>query len=342
MKISVIIPVKNPDFGLLERALESVYRQTFKDYEIIMINDGSDAAHSAELRRMADENPQIRLFETEPKGVSAARNLAAGKAEGDVITYLDSDDFLSPVCFEEAVNILENIDIDAVWGGTFYGTEQEIRARSDKNADFRALSFEELEKGLIRLDDARMHQTKAECIGEPYRFGQGCYINRGIAARFIRKAAVQDFPEGIRIYEDAIWNLEMLKSLKVSYAQTEWYYYLANEASVSNAFNPDIIKDIETPLERIRQLLDLENETEYSGYTRILMDSLRYVYKCLYGNPKWGAAAGERKALKAHIYNDEPWREIGTSKYKALAQARDKQKALLYRMKALLFVWKLR
>ena len=342
MKISVIIPVKNPDFALLERALKSVYKQIYQDYEIIMINDGSDAEHSDELRRMSADDPRIRLFETEGRGVSAARNYAARMAEGDVVTYLDSDDQLSPVCFEEAVNILENTDLDAVWGGTYYGTEQEICECIEKKADIKALSFEKLKEGLIRLDDERMHLTRAECIGEPFRFGDGCYINRGIAARFIRKAAVQDFPEGIRIYEDAIWNLETLKSLTVSYAQTEWYYYLANEASVSNAFNPDIIKDIETPLERIRQLLDLDNETEYAGYTRILMDSLRYVHKCLYGNPNWKAAAGERKALKAHIYNDEPWREIKTPKYKALAQARDRKKALLYRLKALLFVWKLK
>ncbi|MCQ2512031.1 MAG: glycosyltransferase [Lachnospiraceae bacterium] len=343
MKISVILPVKDPQITLLEKALKSVYDQTYTDYEILLVNDGSDEAHSKELRSIAEKNPSIHLLEIEPSGVSAARNYAAVQAKGDVLTYLDSDDFLSPVCFEEAVKVLENTDIDAVWGGTVYGTQEELNERK-MSAKKQAFCMGELQSRLILLDEGKKHLSKAECIGEPYRFEDGTYINRGIAGRFIRKEKMAgiEFPVGIKFYEDAIWNLIMLDRLKIAYLDSEWYYYMENEKSVSNSYNPEIVSDLEIPLAIIRECIDMDNAEEYTGYTRILMDSFRYISKCLYCNPKWNPSSKEKKKLKAHIYQDFPWKEIGTEKYKAHAQERDCKKAIFYKKRLLLLIWKYR
>lgn len=337
MKISVILPVKNPDMELLERALKSVGSQTYTDYEVLLVNDGSDPEYKDKIGSLAGRFQNVKLYEIPASGVSAARNFAANKAEGDILTYLDSDDMLSPYCFEEAVSILEKTDLDAVWGGTFYGNSDQIAERLQ--------NIEHKDSELINLDEERMHITKAECIGEPYRYDDGCYINRGIAGRFIRKEAVfragLSFPEGLKFYEDAIWNLRALQNMKIAYAHTEWYYYLDNEASVSNKFNPDIADDLERPLAVIRGMLDMDDEVEYKGYTRLLMDSLRYVNRNLYANPSWNASGADKKKLRDHLYNDEPWSEIGTDKYKEYAEERDRRKAALYRAKKLLFYWKL-
>lgn len=344
MKISVIVPVKNPDFRLLDKALLSVREQTYRDYEVLLVNDGSDESHTAKLRTVADADPTIRLFEIKPSGVSAARNYAALQAEGDVLTYLDSDDFLSPVCFEEAVKVLENNDIDAVWGGTVYGTDAELTERKTALENKNAFSQEELQNRLIFLDEERKHLSKAECIGEPYRFSNGAYINRGIAGRFLKKEKMTgiEFPVGIKFYEDAIWNLHMLNQRKIAYLDSEWYYYTENEKSVSNSYNPNIVSDLEVPLAVIRDLIDMDNPKEYSGYTRILMDSFRYISKCFFNNPKGELSSGEKRKMKEHIYREEPWNEIGTEKYKIHAEERDRKKVIFYRSRLLLLIWKYR
>ena len=344
MKISVIIPARNPDMRLLTEALASVHEQTYKDYEILLINDGSDPAHSEEIRKAAGKWQDIRLFETDGSGVCAARNLGAEKARGDVITYLDSDDLISPLCFEEAAAALQSRDIDAVWGGTVYGNADQLQAFRRSNESRQALGKEQLQEKLIVLSKEREHLSRAECIGEPCRFDGGIYINRGIAGRFIKKEKMAEtalvFPEGIRIYEDAIWNLQMLQKMRVAYVSCPWYYYLANENSVLNSFNLNVVSDLETPLALIKELIDTDDPEEYTAYTRILMDSLRYISLCLYNCEQWHADPAEKKKLKDHIYGTDPWREIASDRYRKYAQGRDRLKACLYRKKLLLLFWR--
>jgi teichuronic acid biosynthesis glycosyltransferase TuaG len=93
LMISVILPVKNGDLSLLKRAVSSIKAQTYKKHEIIMIDDGSRKAFSKKLDTLAGNDSHIHLFHIKPSGVSYARNYAVSKASGDIITYLDADDF---------------------------------------------------------------------------------------------------------------------------------------------------------------------------------------------------------------------------------------------------------
>ncbi len=90
MKVSVIIPTyKHRDFILT--TLSSVFAQTFSDYEVIVINDGSPD-DTAEVLRPLVEAGRIRYIEQENRGQSAARNRGLAEARGDLIAYLDDDD----------------------------------------------------------------------------------------------------------------------------------------------------------------------------------------------------------------------------------------------------------
>lgn len=342
---SVILPVRNGEASLLERALKSVATQTYPHYEILLIDDGSDAEHAKMLDTLAEEDKHIRLFHIDHSGVSAARNFAAKRALGDILTYLDADDALSPVCFEEAADLFRNSDIDALWGGTLYVSDGQMRDLLCSASSMKARSSIELQNLTVKLTPERIHQTRAECIGEPYRFENGGYINRGIAARMLRKRVFSEegclFPEGIRMYEDAIWNLTMLKSLNVCYVRSVWYYYYENDASASNKYNPDILEVMEVPVMQIRSIMDLNDPLEYTAYTRLVMDSLRYVYKCLYGNPLWDGGYDEHVSLKQHIYSQMPWKEIGTYRFITSASGKDWKKAVLFKMHLLFLYWKI-
>jgi glycosyltransferase involved in cell wall biosynthesis len=105
-RASVIMPVFDPG-PFLAQALASVAAQTFRDWELVIVDDGStDPATVARLDEAA-RRPGITLVRTENRGTAAARNTAVEHARGEVIVPLDADDHLAPTFLERTVPILE-------------------------------------------------------------------------------------------------------------------------------------------------------------------------------------------------------------------------------------------
>jgi glycosyltransferase involved in cell wall biosynthesis len=105
-KVSIIIPCFNQGI-YLAAAIESVLAQTFQDFEIVVVNDGStDPQTRAILQKLSF--PKTTIFHAENKGVSVARNLGIQKARGLYILPLDADDKIAPTYVEKAVRILDS------------------------------------------------------------------------------------------------------------------------------------------------------------------------------------------------------------------------------------------
>ena len=84
----------------MKRAVDSVLAQTFADFELLIVDDGSKEPFQEALREQAQRDDRIRLLRQEPSGVSAARNRGIREATGEFITLLDADDTLSPLFLE--------------------------------------------------------------------------------------------------------------------------------------------------------------------------------------------------------------------------------------------------
>jgi hypothetical protein len=103
-RISVLLPCFN-DGQWIDEALDSVRQQTFQDFEIVVVDDGStDAATVRKLESIDDSN--IRVFRTENRGLPAARNHAAAQARGELFCALDADDRLAATWFEKGHALL--------------------------------------------------------------------------------------------------------------------------------------------------------------------------------------------------------------------------------------------
>ena len=89
-KISVVIPLYNKGF-IISETLESLLAQTFTDFEIVIVNDGSTDNSFEIVSQFTDS--RINLFQQENKGAAAARNLGIEKATGELIAFLDADDY---------------------------------------------------------------------------------------------------------------------------------------------------------------------------------------------------------------------------------------------------------
>lgn len=104
-KISVIVPVYNVE-KYLSQCVESILAQTFTNFELLLVDDGSKDGSGAICDEYAEKDSRIRVFHTENKGVSAARNLGIKEASADWICFVDSDDwvendYLSTFCQNE-------------------------------------------------------------------------------------------------------------------------------------------------------------------------------------------------------------------------------------------------
>ena len=111
--ISLIIPVYNVE-KFLVKALESVKNQTFQDFEVIIVDDGSTDKSIAISEKYCNENPNFRLIKQENKGPGAARNAAIKISKGEYIAFMDSDDYLEPNFLECLYNAAIENDADIV------------------------------------------------------------------------------------------------------------------------------------------------------------------------------------------------------------------------------------
>ena len=93
-KISVIVPVYNVE-KYLSRCIDSILAQTFTDFELLLIDDGSKDKSGEICDEYANKDNHVKVFHKENGGVSSARNLGLDNAQGEWITFVDSDDFVN-------------------------------------------------------------------------------------------------------------------------------------------------------------------------------------------------------------------------------------------------------
>ena len=112
-KISVLIPVYNVE-NYLRECLDSIIAQTFQDFEVICVDDGSDDKSFEILQEYNNKDKRFSVVRQEHNGVGPARNLALSLAKSKYIQFLDSDDFFEPEMFKEMYDTAVKYDTDMV------------------------------------------------------------------------------------------------------------------------------------------------------------------------------------------------------------------------------------
>ncbi len=109
--ISIIIPVYNVE-KYLDKCVESVVNQTYKNLEILLVDDGSPDNCPQMCDAWAEKDGRVKVMHVENNGVAEARNKALEAAEGDYIGFVDSDDWIEPNMYEYLLKIIEDYDCD--------------------------------------------------------------------------------------------------------------------------------------------------------------------------------------------------------------------------------------
>lgn len=181
--ISVIVPVYNTE-KYLPRCIDSILAQTYTDFELLLIDDGSTDSSGAICDEYAAKDSRVRVFHKENGGVSSARNLGLDNAQGEWITFVDSDDWVK----EEYIELFINNADDLVYQSflsIFNGETEEW------DTSIRALDVNEC---LTRLYEKK---ALGYCWGKLYK-------TQKIKTYNIR------FDENIRFREDELFVLKYL------------------------------------------------------------------------------------------------------------------------------------
>ena len=145
-KVSIIVPVYNNE-EFLDKCLKSIINQTYKNLEIILINDGSKDNSLKIMKDYAIKDTRIIIIDKKNEGVSKARNDGIKKATGQYITFVDSDDYIDLTQIEEMYNAIKKNKVDVVRSN--YKVHYDKVSRVDKG-DLAEISNKILKKRKIK------------------------------------------------------------------------------------------------------------------------------------------------------------------------------------------------
>ena len=221
--ISVVIPVYNTE-KYLPRCIESVLAQTYRDLDVILVDDGSPDNSGKICDEYAEKDGRVRVFHKENGGVSSARNHGLEKAReksSEYIGFIDSDDWIEPEMYEKLLNVLieTNADIAACCEKTEFTKEdnrQEIKAgrrQSGECLEPTVYNRDEAVRALLKLDISTFVHDKL------YK----AHLFTGIA-----------FPEG-KVYEDLATVYKLILASERTVVLWEiLYHYVRNPGSITH------------------------------------------------------------------------------------------------------------
>ena len=248
--ISIIIPCYNIE-NYIEKCIESIENQTYKDIEIIAVDDCSKDGTIVKLKELQERYSNLQVYQNDKnRGAAYSRNFAMKKAKGEYIGFVDSDDYITDDYYEKLMETAEKEKADLV------ATDIEIVYENNSNAPILSRA----------------------CLGEVTKFN---LVNNGLAAspcnKIIKKELIEKYPflEG-KINEDVASILPaIVKAKKVAYVQGIKYFYVQRNNSVQNeevtTKRLEMFDSINTCFERIKDDKDFKKYQSAILYQQVLL-----------------------------------------------------------------------
>lgn len=216
-KVSIIIPIYNAEKSI-RRCIESVLNQEFKEYELILVNDGSKDQSGEICDEYAAKDARIRVIHKENTGVSDSRNLAISNAKGEYLQFMDSDDWITT----DATDLL-------------YHAAKEHNCDMVISDFYRVVGQRLSQKGDIDEDGVMTREEFAEYMMEnPADFYYGVLWNK-LFKREIIEAHQLRMDSNISWCEDFMFNLEYIRYADRFYAlRIPIYYYVKTKGSLAS------------------------------------------------------------------------------------------------------------
>ncbi len=254
MRFSIIIPLYNKA-RYVAKAIDSVLSQTFPDYELVIMDDGSQDDSFNVATQAIEGEGQCHIHRQQNAGVSIARNSAVSLSHGDYLCFLDADDWWDPTFLEEMSKLIEEFPDAGI-----YGTSYTIVNETKRKTRVAPIGVEAgFGKGYINYC-----QVYAKTLAMPLWTGAVC-IPRPVFD------GMHGFPHGIKLGEDFLLWIHIALKHKVAFLNKPLAFY-NQDVDVSNRGVGHLYKPEEHML---WNLADLEPSEQSNADYKQLVDNLR-------------------------------------------------------------------
>lgn len=226
VRISVIIPVHNAA-AYVDECLESIRSQSFREIEVICVDDASTDSSLVLLRKHADADKRVHVIETEKNmGRSGARNTGLKHARGEYVLFVDADDFLEPGVLEKLNDEVVRHDADRAGCPFKYIYE----GQPDRRDCFIPEDVSDKELGCICCN--------AETIGR---------VHHGTGGMMLRRSILEEhgirFPAGVVCEDLYVHYVSFPHCRRAVVIQSPYYVYRKHDASITSAFSSGVSRE---------------------------------------------------------------------------------------------------
>ena len=213
MQVSVIVPVYNAE-KYLHRCVDSILAQTFLDFELLLIDDGSLDWSGSICDEYAQKDSRVKVFHKENGGVASARQLGMNVAQGEYIIHADPDDYVEPLMLEELYKCAKKNHADMVICDFYVNKFQhEIQKKQTPTNLDHITVLREL-----------FQQLHGSCWNKLLR--RSCYKQSGVS-----------FPIGVSYCEDlSFWVCLLKHPIRIAYLPKAFYHYVQHETSIVHSY----------------------------------------------------------------------------------------------------------
>jgi len=248
--ISVIVPIYNVEL-YLDECLDSIFVQTYTNFEVLLVNDGSTDTSCKIAEKYVVKLPdKFKLFNKKNGGLSDARNYGLNKAIGEYVVFIDSDDFIASNMFEKLVQSSIDNDSDIVCSAMVDVTEQGIKTRAiPPSAIFPPGNYS------LNSEDRLLVTSLPNACNKLYK--RSLFIQNNI-----------QFPIGLW-YEDLATIPKLFYYAdRITFIDNELYYYRKREGTITKTYTFKVM-DIYRVLEDIRTFFNKHAENNKKIVTEV-------------------------------------------------------------------------
>lgn len=238
MKISVIVPIYNTE-KYLHKCIDSILNQTFKDLEVILVDDGSTDSSGAICDEYSKKDNRVVVVHKPNGGLSDARNAGIDVAKGEYISFIDSDDFITQTMME-----------------TMYELAQKMGAEISITGRINRFEFNNREIVDFKLDEEKIY-SKEEAVQQILIRNE---IDVSVCDKLFKKTLFDHirFPVGETNEDCAIIFRVILNARTLAHTSTADYYYCHRNNSISSSLNIKKMLFLLKNAEQNRQLIQTE------------------------------------------------------------------------------------
>lgn len=293
--LSVVVPVYNVE-DYLHKCIDSIINQTFTALEIILVNDGSSDGSPQICDEYAKKDVRVKVIHQQNAGVSVARNTGIEAAIGDYITFVDSDDWLQCIMYEEMCKITMSADASDVVMCDFKTVkndkEDEVSAPIRKGFYSKSKIIAELYPTLLVTEDFGRIPIVSACI---------CFFKRTL---LIESKIL--FDATLKYSEDYLFMANVMVRANSFYYLKEHYYYNYRqyEESRSKKFQPLWWENLRYLNTQISKLLADNKEYDFTRQIKLqLLHSVLFVLNSISKNVTMN---GRRKLQEIRLIMNDP------------------------------------